>query len=294
VYEAETPDIRFWDLYFQSARGSTTNDQSIEPAIPGMQEKISASTITFGVRFRGYPSGILKLNPRAYPKLVENEAFWLAVARDAEIEVSESRVVRDRDGESGLLVERFDRLRTKLGILKRHQEDGCQLLDLPPAQKYTPSFNAVLKAILNVVDSPRTDALRALQLYMFSYAVGNADLHAKNLSVIWADATRLSPAYDLLSTLPYDLSTNMALTLDGKNDQFKWIHFRRFAHRFGVSDRAFTRAAQSIDRAVRGAMDRVDIIGFPSATTDRMRAAIFDRLRRLGGIAAEGGGDSVA
>lgn len=62
--------------------------------------------------------------------------------------------------------------------------------------------------------------------------IGNGDLHAKNVSLLWTDVVSLNPAYDLLSTLPYPhLSPNMALLLEGKDVNFKVDDFVAFGER---------------------------------------------------------------
>jgi hypothetical protein len=50
---------------------------------------------------RGGGSWILKLAPPEFPRLVENEALFLAAAKDCGLDAPEFRVVRDRDGNAG-------------------------------------------------------------------------------------------------------------------------------------------------------------------------------------------------
>jgi len=80
----------------------------LDRAVSGVQEKLSSAVVSFPLRRRATPS-ILKLNSPAYPRVVENEAFFLSLARTCGFRVPSFEVIRDRDGHSGLLVERFDR-----------------------------------------------------------------------------------------------------------------------------------------------------------------------------------------
>lgn len=85
-------------------------------ALAGVQEKASASR-----------DAILKVSPREFPKLVENEQTCLAAFRtmpSVRRRVVASRVVRDSQGRTGLVVSRFD------GHFphKRPVEDAAQLL----------------------------------------------------------------------------------------------------------------------------------------------------------------------
>lgn len=71
-------EVRFWDLFHEGV------SEDADSAVPGVQEKISAATVTFGVKTPGLPTAILKLNPPKYPLLVHNESSsfaWRARAR---------------------------------------------------------------------------------------------------------------------------------------------------------------------------------------------------------------------
>ena len=91
------------------ARSVTGTEEPFDTALPGFQEKLSDDLISFPVQAGGGPA-ILKLSPPRYPLLVENEAFFLSMAAACGFRVPPFRVVHDRRGESGLLVERFDRI----------------------------------------------------------------------------------------------------------------------------------------------------------------------------------------
>lgn len=138
-------NVSFWNLFHAGVSEHT------DSAVPGAQEKISASTIAFGVKMAYVPSAILKLNPPKYPRLVYNEEFFLRMARACRLEVNRAEVVCDRDGEPGLLINRFDRKNN--GSEKLHQEDGCQLLNSPPANKYHPPLRAIADRVADVCTS---------------------------------------------------------------------------------------------------------------------------------------------
>lgn len=161
---------------------------------------VGAAVLARGGR-GGAEAAILKLGTRALPNLVRNEAFVMEMARACGLAVAQTRIVTDRDGEPGLWVTRFDRARGR----RLHQEDGCQLLDRYPEAKYRVSFTEVMDAVRDVVSSPPVELARLLELLAFSYLVVNGDLHARNVSVLVGvdGLVRLSPAYDLVTTLPY-------------------------------------------------------------------------------------------
>jgi serine/threonine-protein kinase HipA len=269
-------EVSFWDLFYSGASERPDN------SVPGIQEKISASTIAFGVRNAGVPSAILKLNPPKYPRLVHNEEFFLRMAKDCGLKVVKAVIVHDKVGEAGLLVTRFDRVKRNGRIAKLHQEDGCQLLDSVPANKYSLPLRSVADVVARVCTSRVIEIERLLRLVAFSYLIGNCDLHAKNISVIWEDAVRLSPAYDLVSTLPYAfLDRHMALKIQGKDDNLRTADFVEFGKLFDIPDRAISLGISELcDRAERW-LGRVGEIGFDENQTTALQKEIRDRIKRL-------------
>lgn len=78
-----------------------------EPTIPGVQEKVSGSVISFPVQLaKRREAHILKLNPPDKPHLIDNEAFFMNMARSCGLETADVTLVRDREGHPGLLVTR--------------------------------------------------------------------------------------------------------------------------------------------------------------------------------------------
>ncbi|HRF58953.1 MAG TPA: HipA domain-containing protein [Fimbriimonadaceae bacterium] len=276
VIEARLEDVSFWELF---AEGISKRPDS---AVPGAQEKISASTVAFGVRAAHIPSAILKLNPPRFPRLVQNEEFFLRMARSCGIKVNDAVVVHDKYGEPGLLVTRFDRVKQGNSVRKLHQEDGCQLLDSIPANKYDVSLLALAKAITRVSTAPIVEIERLLRLIAFSYLIGNGDLHAKNVSVLWGDTVRLSPAYDLLSTLPYSfVERRMALKLMGKDDNFRTADFVEFGTRFQLPESAVHHMVADLCRRAEPWIARFDEIGFEPKETQALQRAVSNRIQRL-------------
>jgi len=273
---------RFSELLAQTlARGGMG-----EPSVPGIQEKISASTISLPIQLAGPRAYILKLNPKDKPRLVENEAFFMDMAKACGIEVAPTRLVRDRDGEVGLLVERFDRRWSKAErrFERIHQEDGCQILDRYPAEKYRVAVRALAAAIQETVVAPAPDLARLLRLLAFSYLIANGDLHAKNVSVLWdgkLQGFRLSPAYDLLSTLPYG-DRRMALKLDGRDDNLGRAGLLAFAARLGVKPGAAHAAIDAVCDVAPSWLSRLEEIGLEPRRTQNLQRVAEKRRNQLG------------
>jgi serine/threonine-protein kinase HipA len=113
------------------------------------------------------------------------------------------------------LVERYDRINLAGNVVGLHQFDGCQLLGHGSGWKYERQGGLVsvakLVAALRALPVRGSDLLKLQQWVMFNYLIGNADAHAKNISVL-VDETgfRLAPFYDLLCVRAYG-DTGLAL-----------------------------------------------------------------------------------
>lgn len=169
---------------------------------------------------------LLKLNPREFKHLVENERFFIGAAREAGLRTVDAELVQDRDGESGSVVRRFDRTlvdgrRTKLAV-----EDGCQVLDRHPEAKYLVTTEMLLARLCRICEAPVPAAAEYLAQVVFAYLSGNGDAHAKNVSVLRDSSGRWqpAPAYDLPSTRPYGDNT-LALSVDSKRAGISGVRF---------------------------------------------------------------------
>ncbi len=269
-------DVSFWDVFHAGV------GENPDHAVPGVQEKISAGTIAFGVRTSNIPSAILKLNPPKYPRLVQNEEFFLRMAKHCGLAASRATIVQDKHEEFGLLVTRFDRVKRGRSVVKLHQEDGCQLLDAVPANKYDLPLREIAAAIARVSTAKVIEIERLLRLVAFSYLIGNNDLHAKNISVLWNGVVKLSPAYDLLSTLPYpNLIPNMALKIQGKDKNLRTGDFIEFAKPFQLPEQSVAATVRELCDRVEPWLSKLHEIGFDEKQTSSLETELRDRLRRM-------------
>ncbi|HSP79638.1 MAG TPA: HipA domain-containing protein [Myxococcaceae bacterium] len=276
--------VLFSELFEQSLERA--GDGGREPVIPGVQEKVSAATISFPLRVGAQRAYILKLNPPGKPRLVENEHFFMRMAKDCGLRTARTRLVLDREGHAGLLVERFDRLwsREERRLRRIHQEDACQFLERYPADKYRLPCSRITEGLHETCLAPIPETARFLRLVAFSYLIANGDLHAKNVSILAdgpAGGFRLSPAYDLLSTLPYG-DQRMALKFEGRDDNLRRSHFLAFGARFGVKEVATAKMLDELcDRAVPW-LGRLEEIGLDARRTAHLRRTLEKRREDLG------------
>ena len=277
----ELSRVRFADVLAESLAGKRGN----EPTIPGAQEKVSAAMISLPVHgATDARSFILKLNPQRMPRLVENEDFFLRMARASGLIVAKATLAHDREGEAGLLVERFDRVPERGGMRKVHQEDACQFLDRYPADKYVLSYADIARGIGAWASAPVVETARYLRLIAFSYLVANGDLHAKNVSLRTNPSdgrVELSPAYDVLSSLPYGDRT-MALSFDGRDDNLKRAQIVAFGERFGVRRGSAEAMLDELCDVAPAWIGSLDEIGLEAKKSADLAKVMKKRLADLG------------
>ncbi|MEQ1891113.1 MAG: HipA domain-containing protein [Planctomycetota bacterium] len=272
-------ELRFRALLERSLSLEGTRTHS---SVAGVQPKVSAAMISFPVRKRGgRVHYLLKLSPPELPRLVENEAFFMAAARAVGLRTAPVELVRDATGEVGLAVERFDRVARPDGTIERvHQEDICQLLERYPADKYRLKLQDVSDA-LAFTSAPVVARLELLRLQAFSYAIGNGDLHARNFSVSRrAGLVATTPAYDLCSTLPYG-DAKLALALEGRDERLTWKHFVAFGERNGVRAASIRRVLTTLVQRLGPCAARLSEIGLDAKATRHLERTMRTRLAAL-------------
>lgn len=213
-------------------------------SLAGMQLKFSAimeasGGLTIPVSGMG-GAWIVKLPSARFPVVPENEHVMLELARAVGIRVPANHLIDVRDivglpedaghmAGRALAVERFDRGPNGQRI---HMEDFAQVFGLFPDAKYERRSYANIAAVLwaEVGEEGTHEFVRRLT---FSVLIGNADMHLKNWSLLYADGRTpaLSPAYDFVAALPYLPSDKLALSFGGSRslDMVSPEQVRRFA-----------------------------------------------------------------
>ncbi|WP_058019480.1 HipA domain-containing protein [Porphyromonas gingivalis] len=169
---------------------------------------------------------ILKPQTERYPHLPELEDVSMHLAEIAKIETVPHGLMRFSDGELCYITRRIDR--TGQGE-KLPMEDMCQLSERLTEYKYKGSHEQIAKLITKYSSVPKLDLVKYWEQVLFSWLIGNADMHLKNYSLYApiGNEYQLTPAYDLLSTslvIPED-TEELALTLCGKKRKLTRQHF---------------------------------------------------------------------
>lgn len=253
--------------------------KSDQRALPGVQEKASASMISIPTRVRRKSptsrqtcprEGIIKLSPPAYPSLIENEFQHLQAAKKLGIPVAQAELIYDSHDQVGLFIERFDRYCHNFETRRIAYEDASQVLNIPPALKYDVSTEDVIFALATQCPGELVARRNLFIQFLFAWISGNGDLHAKNASILMGhNGWEIAPMYDLPCTLVYG-DDEMALSIQGKKKKLTLSHWRDLAETLELPQRALPRifdrilhAATSVnwealpvEGSVRRAVDR--------------------------------------
>ncbi len=162
-----------------------------------------------------------------YPQLAANEYFCLRAAKLANLSVPNFSL---SDHGKFLIIERFDLSNNRyLGF-----EDFCVLNAKTSEQKYDGSYENITKRIRDFVSADQVHSTleHFFKTLALSCAVKNGDAHLKNFGVLYDNSeasVRLSPAYDIVSTTPYNPKDSLALTLGGSKRWPKYKTLIKFA-----------------------------------------------------------------
>ena len=185
-------------------------------------------------------SWIVKLPSGRFPAVPENEYAMMALARSIGLQAPRTELIDIGDigglpsvagsmEGKALAVRRFDRDAEGNPV---HMEDFAQVFGIYAADKYRRRSYANIAAVL-WMETGESGVHEFLRRLAFSVLIGNADMHLKNWSLLYPDrrAPLLSPAYDLLSTLPYIPDDKLALTFGGSRslNEITPEQVRRFA-----------------------------------------------------------------
>ena len=201
---------------------------SIQGVQPKLSVQLSIKAEVFKVVER---SGAYIVKPQAsnFPNLPENEDLTMHLAKVAKIAVPWHGLIKCDDDSLAYVIRRFDRK----GHYKVPQEDFAQLLGAVRTTKYEATMEQVAGVIDEFCTFRTLEWLKLFRRIVFSFLVGNEDMHLKNFSLLTDEKGRkcLTPAYDFLnSTIAMPgAEEELALSLREKKRGFKRQDFVWYA-----------------------------------------------------------------
>ena len=236
-YSPMTPDdLRRVISELDVAPLASAPERGFRPSLAGFQRKAllgRAVDGTWQLPYGDAPSTWI-LKPDGPHAMAANEVTCLRLGAACGLDVPETELL-DIGGLPVLAVRRYDRQDSPARRIpvRVHQEDGCQATATPPGQKYEEQGGPALRdfaSLLRNFGDPR-DVTSQLRRTTLNMAVGNADAHAKNFSLLHnpdSPAIGLAPLYDVLSTIALELrdptgqpmraDTNLGQRVGGQSD----------------------------------------------------------------------------
>jgi len=233
---------------------------------------------------------IFKPAAKRFPEVAMLEAASLALADAVGISAPSARAMDLGSTRGTFVVERFDRkFDEQTGRTVRvHAEDMAQAQGRTPEDKYrVPAKDVVAVLARHASDEDAPYAF--VEMLAFNVAIGNADAHGKNYSVLIADdgSASLAPIYDTVPTAFYaHLSDRLAMKVgrgrDARNVQVG--DWRKFALDSGLDPDRVTQVARSIhDGVAEAASETYRAGGLTGGRLDRMNEIVGERTRALSG-----------
>lgn len=169
-------------------------------SIQGIQPKLSARlSIAAGIFEIVDLKGQYILKPdSAFPEVPANEDLTMRLAGLVGIETPLHGLIYNIDYHLTYFIKRFDRQGHGQKIAL---EDFAQLSGRTRDTKYNASIEEVIKVVDRFCTFPQVERLKLFERILFSFLVGNEDMHLKNYSLIRRGGKiELSPAYDLVNS----------------------------------------------------------------------------------------------
>ena len=171
-------------------------------------------------------SWIVRLPSARFAAVPQNEFVTMELARRIGIPVPRTRLVPVDEiaglpddvatvDDQALAVERFDR---GPGGSLIHMEDFAQVFGLYPERKNGRRSCVDIASVLSA-EAGAEAVEEFVRRLAFSVPVGNADMHLKNWSFLYADGVTpsLSPAHDLLATIPDSRARRRSATTENES-----------------------------------------------------------------------------
>ncbi len=199
-------------------------------SLAGVQDKIVLAHTAAGWSraLDGYPSThILKPVPEGLPTVIYDEEYGARLARAVGL-IPYRTWIQDFAGVPALVIARYDRP-PEAPQARLHQEDFNQALGASGDEKYQRyGGKASLERIARVLEQhARPESRQALlRMVALAAAVGNLDMHAKNISLLHLEegTVELAPAYDFVPQSHQRNDGEMALAIAG---EYRHAHVTR-------------------------------------------------------------------
>ena len=228
--------------------------------VPGVQKKLSLHLTEENsprLTLVNYPTGyILKPQTEEYETLPESEYLVMQMAKQVGIKTVPFALIKmNGQGDLAYITKRIDRVTVDGKKQMLAMEDFCQLEERLTEDKYKGSYERCAKVIQKYSSMAKFDLTELYLRLIFSFVVGNSDMHLKNFSLIeqteGSSEYMLSAAYDLLpvnAIMPED-EEEVALTIFKKKRKIRRKDFLLFAEEIGIEQKSAEKIIAKVIKA---------------------------------------------
>ena len=269
------PEIRF------------NEDQIIEDnldngnVVSGVQKKFSLSfnstksRKTFATANNEY---IIKTQQENLNNIVYYEWVGMKLAKICKIDIVDCGIIKNND-ELLYITKRIDRE----GQKKIPMEDFCQLSNVQTEYKYNGSYERCYKNVIYKYSDYRTiDKIRFYKIVLFSYIIGNTDMHLKNFSLYEINEKhQMTPAYDLVPVLMVFDQQEMALTINGKNKNLTKKDFYSFGLSMDIDEKIISSIHSDFSIYKEKMLEFIRITELSDKEKEKFISLIDSRINRL-------------
>ena len=280
------PDIDVSEeILNQLAIDSTTKGYTV----PGVQKKLSLHLTTDSeprLTLVNYPTGyILKPQTQEYSSLPETEYLVMQMAKASGIKTVPFALIKlpSQNNAFAYITKRIDRENGQILAM----EDFCQLEGRLTEDKYRGSYERCGKIVSKYSVNSGLDLAEMFFRIIFSFAVGNSDMHLKNFSLIetsqQSEEYVLSAAYDMLSTnvvIPED-TEQLALTTNGKKHNLHRKDFLILAETIGINPKSAEKIIDKIVKMIPAYIEMCKASYMPDDMKDALEKLMTERIEAL-------------
>lgn len=260
--------------------------------VPGVQKKLSLH-LTEGTSPRltlvNYPTGyILKPQTEEYETLPEAEYLVMQMAKLVGIKTVPFALIKmNGQGELAYITKRIDRVNADGKMQMLAMEDFCQLEERLTEDKYKGSYERCAKVINKYSSMAKFDLTELYLRMVFSFVIGNSDMHLKNFSMIekaeGSGEYVLSAAYDLLpvnAIMPED-KEEFALTMCKKKRKINRKDFLSFAEEIGIEKISAEKMLAKVIKEKENFLAMCDESYLSETMKTKLKGLILIRIKNL-------------
>ncbi|MBL9167383.1 MAG: HipA domain-containing protein [Verrucomicrobiales bacterium] len=254
-------------------------------SIQGLQLKLSVVLRITEGRFEVVNRGgryILKPQSLDFRELPENEDVTMRMAAVVGIKVPVHGLVSSVDGSFTYFIKRFDREgRDRLPV-----EDFAQLSGASRETKYESSMEKVAGVIDQYCTFPALERVKLFERTLFSFLVGNEDMHLKNFSLLSRNGkVELAPAYDFLNTTIALGAAKEELALPVRGKKSRLTHhdvFDYFAReRLQINEKVLSDVVSRFAKAIPSWRELVNESFLSAGMKENYAALLTERGQRM-------------